>query len=46
MTLVKVHPKKFAQTTDFFGLGQLVNSFLAETFLGTLFAKVICAFSV
>ncbi len=36
MTLVKSAPKKsFAQKTDFF---------LAKTFLGALFTKVICTF--
>jgi hypothetical protein len=41
MTLVKSAPKKnFAEKTDF----QLIKQFLANTFFGALFTKVICTF--
>jgi hypothetical protein len=48
MTFVKSAPKKnVAQKTDFFGLRQISIDkivFLAKTFLGALFTKVICTF--
>jgi hypothetical protein len=50
MTLVKTAPKKvLAKKPIFLGLnkfsiGKIPRSFLAKTFLGALFTKVICTF--